>query len=111
MIEAELGEQAHFFLTYTTPDNTSVFTVSRLLGNVTHEVIRVVDLDVQTNSSWAMAANVTVSVVDDNTRKVNVTIYKVDFQIHDGNYIVKINSSDGMGQDVLLIRTIGKGRL
>ncbi|XP_056010952.1 uncharacterized protein LOC125678643 isoform X15 [Ostrea edulis] len=106
VIEAVFGEQTHFFLTYTTPDNSSVFTVSRLLGNESHEVIKIVDLSVTTNSSWTMEANVAVSVVDDNTRKVNITIYKVDFQIHDGNYIVKVNGSDGMGQDVLLIRTI-----
>jgi hypothetical protein len=108
VIEAKLGEQVHFFLTYTTPDNSSVFTVSRLLGN---DVIKIVGSVVSTDSSWIMAANVEVSVVNDNVRKVSITIHNVNFQSHDGNYIVTVNGSDGMGQDVLLIRTIGNVQL
>jgi hypothetical protein len=108
VIEAKVGEQVHFFLTYTTPDNSSVFTVSRLLGN---DVIKIVGSDVSTNSSWTMASSVVVSAVDDQTRKVNITIYNVNFQTHDGQYTVKVNGSDGMGQDDLLIRTIGKVQL
>jgi ABC-type ATPase with predicted acetyltransferase domain len=108
VIEAKVGEQVHFFLTYTTPDNYSVFTVSNQLGN---DVIKIVGSVVNTDSSWIMVANVEVSAVDDNVRKVNITIHNVNFQIHDGQYIVKVNGSDGMGQDDLLIRTIGKSQL
>ncbi|XP_061189145.1 uncharacterized protein LOC133197235 [Saccostrea echinata] len=104
VVEAKLGEQVDFFLTYTTPDNSSEFSVSRLNGM--EEVIKISDLNITTNSSWTMNANVRVSVIDDNTRKVNIRIYKVDFQIHEGDYMVKVEGSDGVGEDSLLIRTI-----
>ncbi|XP_062603185.1 uncharacterized protein LOC134264962 isoform X2 [Saccostrea cucullata] len=104
VVEAKLGEQVSFFLTYTTQDNSSEFTVTSLNGM--YEVIKIVDTNITTNSSWTMDANVQVSAIDGSTRKVNIMIYIVNFQIHDGDYRVKVEGSDGMGEDTLLIRTI-----
>lgn len=106
VVEAKLGEEARFYLTYTTPDNSSEFTVSRLGANGTEEVLRVVDLNVTSNVNWTMAANVETGVVDGDTRRINVTIYKTDFVTHEGDYIARVTGSDGAAQDLFTIRTL-----
>lgn len=111
VIEAKLGEEARFYLTYTTPDNSSEFTVSRLGANGTEEILRVVDLTVTTNANWTMAANVQTGAVDGDTRRVNVTIYQTDFVTHEGDYVAMVTGSDGAAQDLFTIRTLGKGSL
>lgn len=111
VIEAKLGEEARFYLTYTTPDNSSEFTVSRLGANGTEEILRVVDLTVTTNANWTMAANVQTGAVDGDTRRVNVTIYQTDFVTHEGDYVAMATGSDGAAQDLFTIRTLGKGSL
>lgn len=111
VVEAKLGEEARFYMTYTTPDNSSEFTVSRLGANGTEEVLRVVDLNVTSNVNWTMAANVETGVVDGDTRRINVTIYKTDFVTHEGDYLARVTGSDGAAQDLFTIRTLGKGSL
>nr|XP_034301819.1 uncharacterized protein LOC105345014 isoform X3 [Crassostrea gigas] len=106
VIEAKLGEEARFYLTYTTPDNSSEFTVSRLGANGTEEILRVVDLTVTTNANWTMAANVQTGAVDGDTRRVNVTIYQTDFVTHEGDYVAMVTGSDGAAQDLFTIRTL-----
>ena len=106
-MEAKLGEHAEFSLTYTTPDNTSEFSVLRLGVNGTDVVLRVVELNVTTNPNWTMSANVGVSVVGGDTRKVNITLYSVDYNVHEGEYIARVTGSDGDGQDFFKIRTLG----
>ena len=108
VVEAKLGEHAEFSLTYTTPDNTSEFSVLRLGANGTDVVLRVVELNVTTNPNWTMSANVGVSVVGGDTRKVNITLYSVDYNVHEGEYIARVTGSDGDGQDFFKIRTLGK---
>ncbi|XP_052722419.1 mucin-22-like isoform X3 [Crassostrea angulata] len=106
VVEAKLGEEARFYLTYTTPDNSSEFTVSRLGANGTEEILRVVDLTVTTNANWTMAANVQTGAVDGDTRRVNVTIYRTDFVTHEGDYVAMVTGSDGAAQDLFTIRTL-----
>ncbi|XP_065933583.1 uncharacterized protein [Magallana gigas] len=106
VIEAKLGEEARFYLTYTTPDNSSEFTVSRLGANGTEEILRVVDLTVTTNANWTMAANVQTGAVDGDTRRVNVTIFQTDFVAHEGDYVAMVTGSDGAAQDLFTIRTL-----
>ncbi|XP_078323794.1 uncharacterized protein LOC111124395 isoform X5 [Crassostrea virginica] len=106
VVEAKLGEHAEFSLTYTTPDNTSEFSVLRLGANGTDVVLRVVELNVTTNPNWTMSANVGVSVVGGDTRKVNITLYSVDYNVHEGEYIARVTGSDGDGQDFFKIRTL-----